>query len=94
MKKVLYLITSIAAIIYIVLMAMYGLSMNLADPFLVDFFISDFFQFIVDWMPLAIMGGFALTFFFEKSIKILFFILLLVGIILYIITFGFPQIFA
>ena len=93
MKKTLNFILSVASLVYIVIMALFGLSMNLAEPFLIEFFTSDFFKFFIEWAPLIIIGGFALVNFFGKSLKIIFFLLAIAGIVLYVITFGFPQIF-
>lgn len=92
MRKVLYFIFAILGLAYIALMALYGV--NLMHPFMTEFFTSEIFGYISTWGSLVIIGGFCFTYFFGKTLKLIFFFLLLAAVILYVLAFGFPQIFA
>lgn len=92
MKKILYFIFAILGLAYIAIMALYGV--NLMHPFMTDFFSSDLFKFVVTWGPLVLIGGFCFINFFGKTLKLIFFFLLLAAVVLYILAFGFPEIFA
>ena len=96
MKKTFNFIFSILALVYIVIMAIAGLNTTVfaQQPILLDFFKGDAFKFISTWAPFAILFGFAFTNFFAKSLKILLLILLIACAVLYVLTIGFPQIFA
>lgn len=86
MKKLLYFIISIAGLVYISLCALYAISSSLANPFMAEFFAGDFFQFILKWGAVICIGAFAFVNFFGKTLKLIFFFLLLVAIILYVLA--------
>lgn len=92
MRKVLYFIFAILGLVYIAIMGLYGVS--LMHPFMTEFFTGDFFRFISTWGPVIIIGGFCFTNFFGKTLKLIFFFLLLAAVVLYVLAFGFPEIFA
>ena len=76
-------------------MAIYGANLVIFDkPILETFYLSEAFVYISTWAPFAILFGFAFTNFFAKSLKILLLILLIACAVLYVLTIGFPQIFA
>ena len=92
MRKVLYFIFAILGLAYIAIMALYGV--NLMHPFMTEFFTSDIFNFVSKWGMLVIIGGFCFTNFFGKTLKLIFFFLLIAAVTLFVLAHGSPEIFA
>ena len=91
MRKVLYFIFSLLGLAYIIFMGLYAI--NLIHPFMENVISLEVINMITTWGSLVVIGGFCFVNFFGKSLKIIFFILLVLAVVLYVLVYGFPEIF-
>ena len=92
MKKTFYLVLSIISVVYIILVAVYGI--HDITPFLPEFFNNVFFEYIIRYGAVVLIALFAFVNFLGNPLKLIFMFLLIAGVALYVLVFGFPSIFA
>lgn len=92
MKNAFNFILSLIALIFIVLQVLFLIpAVGLTES---EFMMSDFMLGIMSYGPIFLLALFAVVNFFERSFKIVFFILALFAIAALIIGFFFPELFS